>query len=263
MGALHEGHLVADRAARARSATRSSSRCSSTRRSSTTPATSPPTRATRTRDAALAAEAGADLLFAPPVEEVYPPGFATTVARRAALTEPLEGAHRGAEHFDGVATVVTKLLNMVGPDVAYFGQKDAQQALVIRRLVRDLDMPVAHRGRARPCASPTASRCPAATCACSGDDRERALALQPRAATAAEAAVAAGERDAAARRAPRARRHARASASSPSTSRSSTPTTLAPVRGDRRRRRSLAVAARVGDVRLIDNTLISARTRRH
>ena len=94
------------------------------------------------RDAELAAEPPAPtLLFAPPADEVYPDGFATTVAVRG-ITESLEGAHRGVGHFDGVTTVVTKLLNMVGPDVAYFGQKDAQQALVVRRLVRDLDMPV-------------------------------------------------------------------------------------------------------------------------
>ena len=84
-----------------------------------------------------------DILFSPPVEEVYPDGFDTTVAV-GGLTETLEGdeAQRGAEHFPGVTTVVTKLFNMVGPDVAYFGQKDAQQALVIRKLVRDLDIPV-------------------------------------------------------------------------------------------------------------------------
>ena len=63
-------------------------------------------------------------------------------SRSAGLTEPLEGAHRGRAHFDGVTTVVTKLLNIVGPDVAYFGQKDAQQAIVIRRLVGDLNIPV-------------------------------------------------------------------------------------------------------------------------
>ena len=93
------------------------------------------------RDAALAAEAGVDFLFAPSEREVYPVGFATTVSVTG-VTEVLEGAHRGRGHFDGVATVVTKLFNMVMPDVAYFGQKDAQQALVIGRLVRDLDMPV-------------------------------------------------------------------------------------------------------------------------
>ncbi|HZB06827.1 MAG TPA: pantoate--beta-alanine ligase, partial [Thermoleophilaceae bacterium] len=95
------------------------------------------------RDAALADAEGVDLLFAPAVEEVYPDGFDTTVTV-AGLTETLEGdeAQRGAEHFAGVTTVVTKLFNMVAPDVAYFGQKDAQQALVIRKLVRDLDIPV-------------------------------------------------------------------------------------------------------------------------
>jgi pantoate--beta-alanine ligase len=93
------------------------------------------------RDRELAAEAGADILFAPEAGQVYPPGFATSV-EVFGLTDRLEGAARGAAHFRGVTTVVTKLLNMVGPDVAYFGQKDAQQALVIRRLVADLDLPV-------------------------------------------------------------------------------------------------------------------------
>jgi pantoate--beta-alanine ligase len=92
-------------------------------------------------DSDLAAQAGADLLFAPSVEEVYPPGFATTV-EVLGITERLEGAARGAEHFRGVCTVVTKLLCMTLPDVAYFGQKDAQQVVVIRRLVRDLNLPV-------------------------------------------------------------------------------------------------------------------------
>ncbi len=93
------------------------------------------------RDAQLAAQAGADYLFAPAVDAVYPDGFSTSVSVDG-LTETLEGAHRGRGHFDGVTTVVTKLLNMVGPDVAFFGQKDAQQALVVTKLVRDLDMPV-------------------------------------------------------------------------------------------------------------------------
>ncbi|MBV9310092.1 MAG: pantoate--beta-alanine ligase [Solirubrobacterales bacterium] len=93
------------------------------------------------RDAMLASEIGVDLLFVPSVEEVYPPDFATTVSV-AEVSEPLEGAVRGREHFDAVATIVTKLFNMASPDVAYFGQKDAQQALVIKRLVRDLNMAV-------------------------------------------------------------------------------------------------------------------------
>ncbi len=95
------------------------------------------------RDLRLAAEAGADLVYAPPVEEIYPRGFSTHVAVEG-LTEVLCGdpARRGAGHFRGVTTVVAKLFNTVGPDIAYFGQKDAQQAAVIRRMVRDLDFPV-------------------------------------------------------------------------------------------------------------------------
>ncbi len=93
------------------------------------------------RDARLAAEAGADLLFVPSVEDVYPAGFATSV-EVLGVSERLEGASRGARHFRGVATVVTKLLCMAMPDIAYFGQKDAQQVVVIGRLVADLNLPV-------------------------------------------------------------------------------------------------------------------------
>jgi pantoate--beta-alanine ligase len=93
------------------------------------------------RDAELAQTAGVDVLFMPGVEEVYPDGFATSVQVKG-LSEPLEGTMRGPGHFRGVATVVAKLFNMVQPDEAYFGQKDAQQALIIRRLARDLDFPV-------------------------------------------------------------------------------------------------------------------------
>jgi pantoate--beta-alanine ligase len=92
-------------------------------------------------DSALAAEAGADLLFAPTAEEIYPPGFATAV-EVLGITDRLEGAVRGAAHVRGVTTVVTKLLSMAQPDIAYFGQKDAQQVVVIRHLVRDLNLPV-------------------------------------------------------------------------------------------------------------------------
>ena len=95
------------------------------------------------RDASLAETEGMDILFAPPEEEVYPEGFATTV-EVGGLTDVLDGhpGRRGREHFAGVTTVVTKLLNMAEPTAAYFGQKDAQQALVIRRLVSDLDIPL-------------------------------------------------------------------------------------------------------------------------
>ena len=96
------------------------------------------------RDLRLAAEAGVDFVYAPPVEEVYPEGFSTHVEVEGELTEVLDGdpPRRGPGHFRGVTTVVAKLFNSVQPDVAYFGQKDAQQAAVIRRMVRDLDFPV-------------------------------------------------------------------------------------------------------------------------
>ncbi len=144
------------------------------------------------RDAGLAAEIGVDYLFAPLAEEVYPPGFATTVSV-SGLTETLEGAHRGRAHFDGVATVVTKLLNMVSPDVAYFGQKDAQQALVIKRLVRDLDIPVAMEV-CPTVREPDGLAMSSRNVHLSPADRARAAALH-RALRAAADVVSAGERD--------------------------------------------------------------------
>lgn len=92
------------------------------------------------RDLELCRTAGVELVFAPSVEEMYPPDTVTTV-RVARLTETLCGPHRPG-HFEGVATVVAKLLHIVQPDRAYFGRKDAQQLAVLRRMVRDLDMPV-------------------------------------------------------------------------------------------------------------------------
>lgn len=93
-----------------------------------------------TEDAKALVEQGCDLLFTPPVEEIYPPGFATTVLV-AGVSEELCGAARPG-HFDGVATIVTKLLNQARPDIALFGEKDYQQLALIRRLARDLDIPV-------------------------------------------------------------------------------------------------------------------------
>ncbi len=127
------------------------------------------------RDAALAAQAGADVLFAPSVEEVYPAGFATSV-EVLGVTDRLEGEFRGAAHFRGVSTVVTKLLSMTQPEVAYFGQKDAQQVVVIRRLVADLNLPV----RVEVC--PTVREADGLAMSSrnallSPDERERALAL--------------------------------------------------------------------------------------
>jgi pantoate--beta-alanine ligase len=92
------------------------------------------------RDARLAEEEGVDVLFAPPREEIYPPGFQTWVEVEQ-LGSILEGQHRPG-HFRGVATVCLKLFNLVRPRRAYFGQKDAQQAAVLKQMVRDLAVPV-------------------------------------------------------------------------------------------------------------------------
>ena len=93
------------------------------------------------RDADMANNAGVGVLFVPSVTEMYPAGFNVSV-HVGGVTNPLEGVARGIEHFHGVATVVTKLFNIVQPHEAYFGQKDAQQVAVIRQLVRDLNQPV-------------------------------------------------------------------------------------------------------------------------
>jgi pantoate--beta-alanine ligase len=92
------------------------------------------------RDANTAEEAGVDILFAPSVEELYPPGYQTWVDVEE-LSRPLEGEFRPG-HFRGVATVCCKLFNIVRPRFAYFGQKDAQQVAVVRRMVRDLNLGV-------------------------------------------------------------------------------------------------------------------------
>jgi pantoate--beta-alanine ligase len=96
------------------------------------------------RDLRLAAGVGVDVVYSPPVEAVYPEGFVTSVEVKGGLTDVLEGdpSRRGSGHFRGVTTVVAKLFNAVQPEIAYFGQKDAQQVAVVRQMVRDLDIPV-------------------------------------------------------------------------------------------------------------------------
>lgn len=94
-----------------------------------------------TSDARMASDAGVDALFAPAADEMYPRGFSTTIAV-GGLEDVLEGAVRGPQHFRGVATVVAKLFNIVAPHAAFFGQKDAQQVSVIARMVTDLALPV-------------------------------------------------------------------------------------------------------------------------
>ena len=139
MGALHEGHLALVRRARAENATVAASIF-------VNPTQFGPQEDLATyprdmeRDLALLEAEGVDLVYAPTPEEVYPTGFDTWV-EPGALADKLEGAVRPG-HFRGVATVVTKLFNVITPDRAYFGQKDGQQLAVIRQLVRDLNLGV-------------------------------------------------------------------------------------------------------------------------
>lgn len=139
MGALHEGHLSLVRASQAE--------CGFTVVTIyVNPSQFGPkedfSRYPRTLEADMAALASvqADLVFAPSSDEVYPPGYASWV-EVGGVAEPLEGQHRPG-HFRGVATIVLKLFNMAGADVAFFGQKDFQQAAVIRRMVHDLNVPI-------------------------------------------------------------------------------------------------------------------------
>jgi pantoate--beta-alanine ligase len=202
-------------------------------------------------DADLAREAGADLLFAPSAEEVYPPGFATAV-EVFGLTDRLEGASRGAAHFRGVTTVVTKLLGMVMPDVAYFGQKDAQQLIVIRRLVADLNLAV------RIEAAPTVRErddlaMSSRNVLLSRQERALALAL-PAALTAARERAAEDERSAAVLLSA-AREAMLARGVEPEYLELVDPDTLEPCE-ELARESLLVLAARIGKTRLIDNVLL-------
>ena len=203
------------------------------------------------RDAAVAAELGIDALFAPAVAEIYPAGFATTV-RVGGLADVLEGAERGARHFDGVCTVVCRLFGIVAPDVAFFGQKDAQQVVVIRRMVRDLAIPV--RLEVVPTVrEPGGLALSSRNARLDAAERDRATALA-RGLEAVRVAVEDGERDAAA---------AIAAGRAAMAADGVQPEYLAIVDPDTldeaatvSRRVLVVVAARVGPARLIDNVLI-------
>jgi pantoate--beta-alanine ligase len=256
MGAFHEGHLSLIRAARTQAdVVVVSLFVNPTQfRPGEDLATYP---RDEMRDAALAEAQGADLLFAPPVEEVYPDGFATGVRVTGPLTERLEGAARGPEHFHGVTTVVTKLFDMAAPHAAYFGAKDAQQALVIRRMARDLDLPV-EIVTCPTVREPDGLAMSSRNAYLDAADRERALALR-RGLDAAEASIAAGERDPA--RIAAAGRAAMAEFGvEPEYFESVNTEDLSPltaIDGEA----LVAVAATVGRARLIDNTIVRTRAR--
>jgi pantoate--beta-alanine ligase len=252
MGALHDGHLSLIRRARERCDTVVVSLFVNPAQFNERADLERYPRGER-RDAELASGAGADILFAPSVEEVYPRGFATAV-EVFRLTDTLEGESRGSAHFRGVSTVVTKLLCMAMPDIAFFGQKDAQQLLVIRRLVADLNLPVEIEGCPtvrEPDGLAMSSRNALLTPA----DRARARGLSAALSAAAELAG-------------RGELSARAILEEASATLAEfdidaeyvalvDPETLEPI--DRLDRPGLlALAARIGDVRLIDNAVLEA-----
>jgi pantoate--beta-alanine ligase len=254
MGALHEGHLSLVRAARRRSDTVVVSVF-------VNPTQFAPgedlARYPRDleRDARLAAEAGADVLFAPPAEEMYPRGFRTAIDIEG-WTSVLEGASRPG-HFRGVLTVVAKLFAIVLPHIAVFGQKDAQQSVLVRRMARDLDFDVeiAVEPTVR---EPDGLAMSSRNVYLSAREREDALVLS-RALAAAERLHASGERDAhhiqgavedTLRQVPAVRQDYTAVVDAD---------TLEPLERLRDGTPALvAVAARVGGTRLIDNTILGS-----
>ncbi|GAA3933799.1 pantoate--beta-alanine ligase [Microbacterium soli] len=251
MGAFHDGHLSLMRAARAdNDLVVVSLFVNPTQFGPTEDLDAYPR--DEARDAALAEQVGVDILFAPTPAEMYPDGFATSI-HVTGVTEVLDGAARGAFHFDGVATVVTKLFGIVAPDVAYFGQKDAQQVLVIRRVVRDLNLDV--RIEALPIVREADGLAMSSrNVYLDADARQRATALN-RALDAAAAVHAEGEREAATIVAA-AQRVLTDAGIRPEYLELRSNDDLRPITridGDA----LLAVAARVGGARLIDNHVLT------
>ncbi len=208
-----------------------------------------------TDDARLLTRAGADLLLRPRREELYPEGFATRVVLDGALTGVLEGAARPG-HFDGVTTVVAKLFGLVGPCRAYFGRKDYQQTVVVRRLVADLHLPVevvvCDTVRERDGLA-LSSR----NVFLSDGERRRARALVD-ALCAAQTAFAEGERSGDALRAAMAETLRPALDAPPDYAQLVDPDDLRP-RAVARPGDVALVAGRLGRVRLIDNHVLGAR----
>jgi pantoate--beta-alanine ligase len=211
------------------------------------------------RDAELAALEGVDLLWTPDAEQMYPEGFATTVEVANSLTGVLEGdpRHRGPSHFSGVATVVAKLFNSVQPEVAYFGRKDAQQAVVIERMTRDLDFPVEIQ------VLPTVREddglaLSSRNAYLSAEERERASGIS-RALRAAERAAHSGETSVRAL-VEAARDELRRAGIEPDYVEARAAEDLSPIAELNGRPVLVAIAARVGSARLIDNVVITPST---
>jgi pantoate--beta-alanine ligase len=206
-------------------------------------------------DVEAAEREGVDLLWAPQPEEVYPEGFSTTVDVDARLTGVLEGdpEQRGPSHFRGVTTVVAKLFNAVQPDVAYFGGKDAQQAVVIERMVRDLDFPV--EIEVLPTVrEPDGLAMSSRNAYLSGEERSRAQALS-KALLAADEAARQGERSATVL-IETIKSDLRNAGIEPEYVEARDAEDLSPVAELNGRPVLVAVAAQVGRARLIDNVVI-------
>ncbi len=203
------------------------------------------------RDLALLESAGVDLVWTPTPEVMYPPGFQTWVAAEA-ITQPLEGGMRPG-HFRGVTTVVAKLFNVVQPQKAYFGQKDAQQAAVIRRMTEDLNFPI------EIVVCPT-MREPDGLAMSSRNtylnpEERRAATVLNRALSAAETVFAAGERDAGRLRQVMSETLAAEPLARPQYVSCADPETLAELNGPIERA-LLSMAVFMGKTRLIDNRVI-------
>jgi pantoate--beta-alanine ligase len=254
MGALHEGHLALLRAARDRADIVVMSLF-------VNPTQFRPGEDLEAypRDEAAdlrrAEAAGVDLVYAPDVAEVYPDGFATAVEVGSELTAVLDGdpSRRGPEHFRGVTTVVAKLFNSIQPDVAFFGQKDAQQAVVLRRMVRDLDFPI-EIVVVPTVREPDGLAMSSRNAYLDPDERERAAALH-RALAAAERAAAAGARSTEEALAA-AREELAAAGIEPEYLEARDAESLEPATSFNGRPVLVAVAARLGSARLIDNVVI-------
>ena len=254
MGALHEGHLSLLRAARRRCEVVVMSLFVNPKQFGPGEDLEAYPR-DEAGDVALAEAEGVDLVYAPTVAEVYPEGFATVVEVGGGLTEVLDGdpAQRGPEHFRGVTTMVAKLLNAVQPDLAFFGQKDGQQAVIIRRMVTDLDFPV------EVVVVPTVREADGLALSSrnaylDSADRRRAVALS-RALRAAEQVAASGERSTAVAL-EAAREELRSAGIEPEYLEAREADGLAPAQSFNGRPVMIAVAARVGKARLIDNVVI-------
>ena len=208
------------------------------------------------RDAEVAESAGVDVIFAPDTSEVYPDGYTTSVIVEG-LSEVLCGdpSRRGLEHFRGVTTVVAKLFNIVDPDVAFFGQKDAQQAIVIQRMVRDLDFPIEIEV-VPTVREPDGLALSSRNVYLTDDERQRAVALSRALARVRELAAPGADMDAAIAEA---RQILAAAGIEPEYLEARDAETLEVVSNFNGRPVLVAVAAPLGRARLIDNVLIRSQ----